>query len=125
LHQAPFEWSQGLPASGSDPDHLDHVTTIAISGSVGRSGAAVWTSDSSSNAATNRRASAANPNRAGCDIIEAVRRRNPVQVRSGPATVTSTRSRKSGRLPRPAAAIGDRRPKLASSGRGHPREGPS
>src|SRR5215204_7573706 len=50
---------------------------------------------------------------AAYDIIEAVRRRNPVRVRSGPATVTSSRSRKSGRLPHPAAAIGDRRPNLS------------
>jgi hypothetical protein len=44
-----------------------------------------------------------------CDIIVAVRRRNPVQVRSGPATVTLISSRKSGRLSLPAVeGIGDR-----------------
>src|SRR5829696_9283839 len=44
LDQAPFGWTEGLPASGSDPDHLDHATTIAISASCAESNLADVTS---------------------------------------------------------------------------------
>jgi hypothetical protein len=47
VDKALFTFAEGLPASRTDTDYLDHATTIAIAASVGRSRADVWTSESS------------------------------------------------------------------------------
>src|SRR5829696_4974178 len=60
---------------------------------------------------------------AAYDIIEAVRRRNPVRVRSGPATVTSIEEVRTSGAPGRRARRGRDCRTSRNSGRGHPREG--
>src|SRR5918995_539787 len=57
------------------------------------------------------------------DIIEAVRRRNPVRIRSGPATVTSIEEVRTSGAPGRRARRGRDGRTSRDSGRGHPREG--
>src|ERR687897_1019599 len=57
------------------------------------------------------------------DIIEAVRRRNPVRIRRGPATVTSLEEGRTSGAPGRRARRGRDGRTSRDSGRGHPREG--